>query len=699
MATTAVLSESALSQHQLPISNLQYYGNNTSDSPTTSVISAGLSSNSVLTSSPLLKSYPAQGPLPNTTMAYTVVESRWTNDQSTHSSSTAGPASAYMPLESKPTANAMLVTHSSPESSHDKDGHATEEDSSESAEWAKECIARLLSDVSSIDFHPSVPQGPVKKEQSAVHRSASTGQMNLLVPERSESSPLDHIIRKPSRRVDRAKSFKRPEIATISEESNGISCNNRTQTKPQEPGRLIRRLSLLAQPLKRSLSLISDRSSNMESMNTSQESEKRSTLQQKHEVRRELPQLTRPNGRPMSMAMPVVASSEIDQPSSIRRARAHRMSSIELMQYLSSNLLNVEQDLHHERLENLQSSSSSYNATIIDDNASSTTNSEVDSPDTVLSGVEFPTSAVGDYNAKLKPKENQGPFNPRPRKRSLKRSISSIDILSLGKSLRRNSMSQEDILRSSTYAGGRKSNAKSVSKREIQSILAWKNTIAQLKSEDSFQPLPPLSYQSEAQYIRTQQIRRFIIQEIYTTEQTYLDHLNIIKTMFMDPFIAAATQTSRPLVNPNDISTIFAYIPNIIEVSNVLAYRFESVAKTWHEQSSLIGAVFNQMENDFEVYIRYAVNFHLSQRCITRAHNNILYRRFIQESLRKKETNRMGLSDYMIIPIQRVTRYSLLLKDLKKHTPPTHRDYANIDSALKTMTGLALAMNDAQKKS
>ncbi|KAI9279459.1 Dbl homology domain-containing protein [Umbelopsis sp. AD052] len=284
-------------------------------------------------------------------------------------------------------------------------------------------------------------------------------------------------------------------------------------------------------------------------------------------------------------------------------------------------------------------------------------------------------------------------------------------------------MSQEEILRSSTFGGG-KSNAKGVSKREIQSILAWKNTVAQLNSEDSFQPLPPLSYQvrhvvcetvatcfacvgkidpplfqqSDAQRIRTQQIRRFIIQEIYTTEQTYLDHLNIIKTMFMDPFIAAATQTSRPLVNPNDISTIFAYIPNIIEVSDVLAYRFEAVAKSWHEQSSLIGAVFNQMENDFEVYIRYAVNFHHSQRCITRAHNNILYRRFIQESLRKKETNRMGLNDYMIIPIQRVTRYSLLLKDLKKHTPPNHPDYINIDKALKTMTGLALAMNDAQRK-
>lgn len=157
----------------------------------------------------------------------------------------------------------------------------------------------------------------------------------------------------------------------------------------------------------------------------------------------------------------------------------------------------------------------------------------------------------------------------------------------------------------------------------------------------------------------------------------------------MDPFIAAATQTSRPLVNPNDISTIFAYIPNIIEVSNVLAYRFESVAKSWHEQSSRVGAVFLQMENDFEVYIRYAVNFHHSQRCINRAHNNILYRRFIQESLRKKETNRMGLSDYMIIPIQRVTRYSLLLKGVFVCCKPPKN--SSILNAYSLLTRFALS--------
>ena len=91
----------------------------------------------------------------------------------------------------------------------------------------------------------------------------------------------------------------------------------------------------------------------------------------------------------------------------------------------------------------------------------------------------------------------------------------------------------------------------------------------------------------------------------------------------------------------------------------------------------------------------------------------------------------MGLADFLIIPIQRVTRYILLLKgtlsvaraeesgnvnavffmfvnaglfffyplaDLKKHTAVTNPDYTDLDRATKMVTGLALAMNHAQKR-
>jgi hypothetical protein len=98
----------------------------------------------------------------------------------------------------------------------------------------------------------------------------------------------------------------------------------------------------------------------------------------------------------------------------------------------------------------------------------------------------------------------------------------------------------------------------------------------------------------------------------------------------------------------------------------------------------------------------------------------------------------MGPADFLIMPIQRITRYGLLLKgiviiqglqgilqkdcqhcvlsfvcffllmrgvwprfalaDLRKHTPVSNPDYNDLDSAIKMITGLAIAMNHAQKR-
>lgn len=42
----------------------------------------------------------------------------------------------------------------------------------------------------------------------------------------------------------------------------------------------------------------------------------------------------------------------------------------------------------------------------------------------------------------------------------------------------------------------------------------------------------------------------------------------------------------------------------------------------------------------------------------------------MQDSINNLETNRMGLADYLIMPIQRATRYGLLLKG--EYTIPCH---------------------------
>ncbi|PKC13833.1 hypothetical protein RhiirA5_56150 [Rhizophagus irregularis] len=46
------------------------------------------------------------------------------------------------------------------------------------------------------------------------------------------------------------------------------------------------------------------------------------------------------------------------------------------------------------------------------------------------------------------------------------------------------------------------------------------------------------------------------------------------------------------------------------------------------------------------------------------------------------------------MPIQRVARYSLLLKDLKKYTIETHFDYNDLCKALDYMVSLAKECNN-----
>ena len=65
----------------------------------------------------------------------------------------------------------------------------------------------------------------------------------------------------------------------------------------------------------------------------------------------------------------------------------------------------------------------------------------------------------------------------------------------------------------------------------------------------------------------------------------------------------------------------------------------------------------------------------------------------------KETTSRFSLADLMILPIQRVTRYCLLLKDLKRHTDVEHPDYVCLVHALEQLHTLALATNNVQPSS
>ncbi|GAA5798354.1 Dbl homology domain-containing protein [Helicostylum pulchrum] len=244
--------------------------------------------------------------------------------------------------------------------------------------------------------------------------------------------------------------------------------------------------------------------------------------------------------------------------------------------------------------------------------------------------------------------------------------------------------------------------------REIKAIHVWKDTVSQLSLTDNYEaeqdlyhilshpallPDHPLERQRFVRHSTPKDVAmmKFILNELTETETSYNQLLQLIKNRYMEPMIAAS-QSKDPLVKSTDIPILFNHLKELIDLSNTLSTSFNKTTKC------NIGQVFKSIESDLVVFLKYAMHYRTNIKSIRRACSNVLFVKIDQENLARRDTNRLGMSDYFIAPIQRIPRYCLLIKDLQKYTHPTDSTYTDLAFALKTLTGLAVAMDHVQNK-
>jgi hypothetical protein len=113
----------------------------------------------------------------------------------------------------------------------------------------------------------------------------------------------------------------------------------------------------------------------------------------------------------------------------------------------------------------------------------------------------------------------------------------------------------------------------------------------------------------------------------------------------------------------------------------------------------MLGKELCAMASQFVVFLRCALDYrHNRKRLDHRAQHNKGYAVYQEKLALRRETNQFYVHDFLIIPIQRITRYGLLLADLQKHTERHHPDYHWLGRARMILTALAVAMNKAQQK-
>eukprot|EP01083_Nonionella_stella_P074868 203213_1 len=173
-----------------------------------------------------------------------------------------------------------------------------------------------------------------------------------------------------------------------------------------------------------------------------------------------------------------------------------------------------------------------------------------------------------------------------------------------------------------------------------------------------------------------------IEEELLTTEATYLKGLHILLEEFIGEIFA------RRLMDPQYETTVRCNIPQLI------AFHEEF----WSDLDSKgsIAKVFNEKADFLKMYIEYIGKYETILDIFARCKNKNAK---LEEFLNEKRAENKPLTNYLILPIQRIPRYMLLLSELKKHTPPSSfNDVRDIASALDKVTNICSTINEKQKE-
>ncbi|KAH6592593.1 hypothetical protein BASA50_007969 [Batrachochytrium salamandrivorans] len=159
--------------------------------------------------------------------------------------------------------------------------------------------------------------------------------------------------------------------------------------------------------------------------------------------------------------------------------------------------------------------------------------------------------------------------------------------------------------------------------------------------------------------------RQEVIHELISTESDYLRDLRVLIEVFMN------NMRSMSILPKEGLETIFSNTEQLIQLHQADKLKIYCVFCTNHSVASEY--LINQKnQGDLKIFLQYC-------------------------SLRP-ECRGMDLSSFLLKPIQRICKYPLLLREIKKHTPDTHADSCGIDDAILKITGVVDYVNEKRRR-
>ncbi|KAI4883426.1 hypothetical protein NFI96_030946 [Prochilodus magdalenae] len=194
-----------------------------------------------------------------------------------------------------------------------------------------------------------------------------------------------------------------------------------------------------------------------------------------------------------------------------------------------------------------------------------------------------------------------------------------------------------------------------------------------------------VSYEAEG-VENPDQHKRNVMKELIETEKVYVEELLSVLLGYRAEMDNPALSHILPSELHKKKELLFGNLPEIYKFhSRIFVQDLESCL----ENPERVGARFLERKENFQVYERYCQNKPRSE-ALWRQYSDSL---FFQQCQRKLE-HKLGLDSYLLKPVQRLTKYQLLLKELLKHSADSPY-VSELQGALNAMLDLLKSVNDS----
>ena len=187
--------------------------------------------------------------------------------------------------------------------------------------------------------------------------------------------------------------------------------------------------------------------------------------------------------------------------------------------------------------------------------------------------------------------------------------------------------------------------------------------------------------------------RQNILHEIVTSEDYYMDQLNVLRVLYKD----GLSNSPQPIISSKRLASfvrdVFGKVDPIKQANE--DYLLAQLKYRQEEQGPWIKGfsdIFREwIRKAKTAYIEYAASFPNATLLVRKeAEKNVLFRQFLDQMRENERSRRLGWDTYLKAPITRLQRYGLLLQTVHKNMVGESEEKNNLSTAIEEIKVVTL---------